>query len=429
MDVAECRSAAIQTAITGENTNTPHRQTENDRPHGCRRQTFGPALWINDKPNSPTMASTVHTVVCKAMQAAAENIVESPKCSINGFWRPDRFHYVQTITEGVISDFPTHGPGTGTMNQDGTVHWIWHNNNHEHRGTFSDDCSSITWDSHAKWIRVTQPTFWEYCRWQDASPNEKSGAVTYMGYACADDEILVGFESSHEGIVDKIKCCSVGGHSSVTDNCSIDKSQSDKASCDANKHMVFNGIYDKQDPDAQEDAFVEVLAGKCCEVQCHAEWCGANDWGVSDECKKIEFGQDEGSQDLECPSGYLMTAVHEDVSNSRLAKVHGVQRIDEITCCKLDFVAAPTQAPSVSPSPSPTTAPTPAPTTAPSSHPSVSPTTAPTSVGECLLALRDAACDATLTDKQFLEGIEDCAPSGYNQRRNLEGRLLNGHKY
>merc|ERR1712027_294931 len=122
-------------------------------------------------------------------------------------------------------------------------------------------------------------------------------------------------------------------------------------------------------------------------------------------------------QHLECPSGYLMTAVHEDVSNSRLAKVHGVQRIDEITCCKLDFVAAPTQTPSVSPSPSPTTAPTPA------------PTTAPTSVAECLLALRDAACDATLTDKQFLEGIEDCAPSGYNQRRNLEGRLLNGHKY
>merc|ERR1712223_140626 len=269
---------------------------------------------------------------------------------------------------------------------------------------------------------------------------EKSGDVTYMGYACADDEILVGFELSNEGIVDKIKCCSVGGHSSVTDVCSIDKSESDKASCDANKHMVFNGIYDKQDPDAQEDAFVEVLAGKCCEVQCHAKWCGANDWGVSDECKNIEFefGQDEGSQNLECPSGYLMTAVHEDVSNSRLAKVHGVQRIDEITCCKLDTIAAPTQAPSVSPSrspsPSPTSMPTPAPTTGPStspttalsSHPTTSPTTAPTSVGECLVALRDA----TLTDKQFLEGMEDCLPCVNYQRRNLEGRLLNeSHKY
>merc|ERR550517_528162 len=126
-----------------------------------------------------------------------------------------------------------------------------------------------------------------------------------------------------------------------------------------------------------------------------------------------------------------MTAVHEDVSNSRLAKVHGVQRIDEITCCKLDTIAAPTQAPSVSPSrspsPSPTSMPTPAPTTAPSSHPTTSPTTAPTSVGECLAALRDAS----LTDKQFLEGIEDCLPCVvYNQRRNLEGRLLNeSHKF
>merc|ERR1711953_810983 len=27
------------------------------------------------------------------------------------------------------------------------------------------------------------PAFWETCRWQDASPHEKSGAVTYMGYA------------------------------------------------------------------------------------------------------------------------------------------------------------------------------------------------------------------------------------------------------
>jgi len=361
----------------------------------------------------------------------AENFVASSKCSLNGFWNPENYDYVQTVTEGVVSDFPSHGPGSGVVSGTGTVHWRWHNNNREHRGTFSDHCSTVTWENNKRWFRVTQPAFWEYCRWQDASPHEKSGAVTYMGYACADDEILVGFELSSEGIVDKIKCCSVGGHSSLTDVCSIDKSQAHQASCDANKHMVFNGVYDKQDPDAQEDAFLEVLAGRCCEVKCHAKWCGANDWGVSDECKNIEFefGQDEGSQNLECPSGHLMTAVHEDVSNSRLAKVHGVQRIDEITCCKLDFVAAPTQAPSVSPSPSPTTAPTPAPTTAPSSHPSVSPTTAPTSVGECLLALRDAACDATLTDKQFLEGIEDCAPSGYNQRRNLEGRLLNGHKY
>merc|ERR1712173_345589 len=95
----------------------------------------------------------------------------------------------------------------------------------------------------------------------------------------------------------------------------------------------------------------------------------------------------------------------------------GVQRISEITCCKLDLVAAPTQAPSVSPSLSPS----PSPTTAPSPSPTTSPTTAPTSVGECLLALRDA----NLTNKQFLEGIKDCVPCFlHNQRRNLAGRLL-----
>merc|ERR1719383_1427726 len=93
---------------------------------------------------------------------------------------------------------------------------------------------------------------------------------------------------------------------------------------------------------------------------------------------------------------------------------HGVQNINKISCCALHTIGAPTQAPSVSPSPSPTTAPTPAPTTkpstspttAPSSHPTTSPTTAPTSVWECLLALRDV----NLSDKYFLEGIEDCVP-------------------
>ena len=66
MDVAECKAAAIEVGFVGGNANDPHRQTENDRPHGCRRQTFGPPLWINDKPNSPTRASNVHNVVCKA---------------------------------------------------------------------------------------------------------------------------------------------------------------------------------------------------------------------------------------------------------------------------------------------------------------------------------------------------------------------------
>merc|ERR1712109_77902 len=204
--------------------------------------------------------------------------------------------------------------------------------------------------------------------------------------------------------------------------------QAHKASCDGNQHMVFNGVYDKRDADV--DAFGEVLMGKCCEVKCHEKWCGKNEWGVNtDEGQCIDIGfENQGTQDLQCPAGYLMTSIH-DVSTK--GRQHGVQKIDKISCCPLHTIGAPTQAPSVSPSlspsPSPTTAPTPAPTTAPSNQPSVSPTTAPTSVGECLLALRDA----TLTNQQFLEGIEDCAPSGcflYNQRRNLEGRLLNGHK-
>merc|ERR1719513_255988 len=66
MDISECKDAAIEVGFVGGNANDPHRQTENDRPHGCRRQTFGPPLWINNKPNSPTKASNVHSVVCKA---------------------------------------------------------------------------------------------------------------------------------------------------------------------------------------------------------------------------------------------------------------------------------------------------------------------------------------------------------------------------
>merc|ERR1712117_535488 len=174
--------------------------------------------------------------------------------------------------------------------------------------------------------------------------------------------------------------------------------------------------YDKQDPHAfvdengnVVDEFGEVMMGKCCEVKCHEPWCGKNQWGANrDECMDIVFAN-QGSQGLQCPSGYLMTAIHDVFAKG---KQHGVQKIDKISCCALHTIGAPTQAPSVSPSLSPS----PSPTTAPSSHPTTSPTTAPTSVPECLLALRDA----TLTDKQFLEGIEDCVPCFDYQRRNLE---------
>eukprot|EP00493_Phyllostaurus_siculus_P000176 UN00178 len=126
-------------------------------------------------------------------------------------------------------------------------------------------------------------------------------------------------------------------------------------------------------------------------------------WGVNrNQCMDIDFKpRRKGPQDLHCPSGYLMTAIHEGDSNDMHKRQHGVQNINKISCCALHTIGAPTQAPSVSPSlspsPSPTTAPTPAPTTkpstspttAPSSHPTTSPTTAPTSVWECLLALRE----------------------------------------
>merc|ERR1711976_981219 len=213
---------------------------------------------------------------------------------------------------------------------------------------------------------------------------------TFMGYACWQGEILVGLEKSSQGIVDRIKCCSISGHSKIGE-CKMEhrrigghsRINGHEASCDANKHMVFNALYDKKDPHAQQDALHEVMAGVCCEVVCHEPWCHGNDWGVSDGCKTIKFGQGKGPQNLECPSGYLMTKVHD---NSHFAEAHGVQRIDQITCCKLDTIAAPSQSPSVSPSLSPS----PSPTTAPSSHPTTSPTTAPTSVGECLVVCRDA---------------------------------------
>jgi len=160
------------------------------------------------------------------------------------------------------------------------------------------------WRNAVYFVTNTKPAFWETCRWQDASPEEKHGGhVTLMGYACNDDEILVGFELDSDAMVDKIKCCGVGGHSSVTKTCSIETSQAHKASCDGNQHKVFNGVYDKRDADVDE--FGEVLMGKCCEVKCHEKWCGKNEWGVNtDEGQCIDIGfQNQGTQDLECLLG------------------------------------------------------------------------------------------------------------------------------
>merc|ERR1719273_2571954 len=95
----------------------------------------------------------------------------------------------------------------------------------------------------------------------------------------------------------------------------------------------------------------------------------------------IDVKPETGSHDLHCPSGYLMTAIHEGNSNDMHKRQHGEQNINKISCCALHTIGAPTQAPSVSPSlspsPSPTTAPTSAPTTAPTQAPSVSPSLSP----------------------------------------------------
>jgi len=86
----------------------------------------------------------------------------STGCTIEGFWHPDGYTYTQQVTQGVISDFPSHGPGTGNMNEDGSVHWVWHNTGDEHHGIFSDDCGTITWENSAKWFRgCTIDGFWD----------------------------------------------------------------------------------------------------------------------------------------------------------------------------------------------------------------------------------------------------------------------------
>jgi hypothetical protein len=93
MDLAECKTAAIEVGFVGENAKVPSRQSENDRPHGCRRQTFGPALWINDKPKSPTKASKVHSVVCRVF-------VQGPKTGCEpGYVQPKTAEECKALAE------------------------------------------------------------------------------------------------------------------------------------------------------------------------------------------------------------------------------------------------------------------------------------------------------------------------------------------
>jgi len=279
--------------------------------------------------------------------------------------------------------------------------------------------------------------FWDTCRWQTAQdPNIASHLETntYMGWTCLDNEILTGFGlTANDNDITKVQCCSLGGHSSVKPNtCSymeVEGIEAGKAFCGDNQdHMVFSGAYDKRIRPGAVDAYTEILAGKCCEVDCDAGWCANGDWGVDkDDCTTVS-AQDNVAQELVCPTGTLMTEIH-DAKNG---PAHGVQKVGSVKCCALHVVAAPTVKPTFAPSTSPTTAPTPsptkAPTTAPSpaptSAPSVAPTKAPTTVKHCLLENRDNAYG----DVAYLEGLARCLP-GCDQvpevRRALENRLLN----
>jgi len=283
-----------------------------------------------------------------------------------------------------------------------------------HEDTFAGCISEVkVWSlekSAEEIAQQTRPAFWESCRWETVQdPNLANNVDTedYFGYSCAHNEILTGFGlSAKENDVTKVQCCELGGHSSVISNsCSfIDAShptyedaqgfQPDVAICDANAHMVFSGAYDKSV--APGDEITELLAGKCCEVECSAQWCAGQDWGVnSDRCKTLSVHPDDnGEKNLVCPHGTLMTEIQDGFEGG----AHGLQHISSIVCCELDLVAQPTKAPSTMPTTSPSTSPTTA--------PSPMPTPAPTSTTECLLELHKAKVNR----RKFLEGIERCLP-------------------
>jgi len=260
--------------------------------------------------------------------------------------------------------------------------------------------------------------FWGDCRWEsnhDQTPN----SADYMGWTCADDEILTGFGlSADQHDVTKVQCCKLGGHSAVKPNtCTYVDSNHERAKCgNGNDHMLFSGAYDKRA--ASVDAVTEILAGKCCEVECDSAWCTGKDWGVDKNNCQVISTSNTNAQELVCPSGTLMTEVEDGLSGN----AHGVQKVASVTCCALDLIAPPSMAPSVAP----TTA---RPTSVPTSAPSTSmPTLAPTSVIDCLLGLRDPQ----LTDSEYLDGIDRCLPGCRSQpyvphRRALESRLLSGN--
>jgi len=240
--------------------------------------------------------------------------------------------------------------------------------------------------------------FIKNCRWE-SSHDQTPNSADYMGWTCADNEILTGFGlSANQHDVTKVQCCKLGGHSSVKPNtCAYVDSNHERAKCgNGNDHMVFSGAYDKRA--ATVDAVTEILAGKCCEVECDSAWCAGKDWGVDkDNCQVISTSN-TNAQELVCPTGTLLTEVEDGFAGN----AHGVQKVASVTCCALDLIAAPTMAPTTA---RPTSAPTQTPTTS-------MPTLAPTSTGDCLIGLLR---DMQLTDSEYLSGIDRCLPGCRSQ--------------
>jgi len=263
------------------------------------------------------------------------------------------------------------------------------------------------------------------CRWEETKDADLAATHAYVGWTCASNEILIGFQlQATEDDVTKVRCCQLGGHSSVVpDTCSFvdfkdpDLFNPEQASCNANDHMVFSGAYDERIA-GPVDGYTEIKVGKCCEVKCDAPWCAGKDWGVNTEkCQTISKDpNNHGMQELVCPKGTLLTQIH-DGHKPDQDSPHAIQIVESVVCCALDVIAKPTKAPTTSPTPSPTRSPSPSPT----EMPSPSPTTAPTTKEECLHALR---CVADMTDAEWLAAIEKCCGNSDNHRRALTGRLL-----
>jgi len=129
------------------------------------------------------------------------------ECSIDGFWHPNNYPYFQGVTEGVVSNFPSHGPGTGTLNDDGTVHWIWHNTNREHRGIFSGDCTTITWENGAQWFQVTDEARFTISE----EAQHCDDACAEIGEDCRDDMLYLTTAEQVESwaLAVGVKCASI----------------------------------------------------------------------------------------------------------------------------------------------------------------------------------------------------------------------------